>query len=211
MLAPTLFGTTPPPVHHLKYAFAVYDAEQSSAASAGRFSGPDSGVVDVAFLGSASDDGTRVQATEHWWNELRPEQSVACDLYPTGTLVCDRYPAPTIIEIALLPLLATSFFDGAANSAWQRRYDVTLPQNYYSLSTTVSLQVQKSDGSVVQIEFQGRSQTVHGWRKKETQRGTILYDRSTLLPVSIHDTWSETSLDSGDDRPASIDLKLLKD
>ena len=84
LLAPMLLAATPEPVHHLKYAFAVYDAEQSSAASAGRFSGPDSGVVDVAFLGAAADGGTNVRATERWWNELRPEQSVACELYPNG-------------------------------------------------------------------------------------------------------------------------------
>jgi hypothetical protein len=207
LLVPTLLAAATPAARHLRYAFAVNGTWQASDAGAGDFSGPDSGVVDIALL-PGKDGGTLVQATEQWWNRLRPEQTVTCDLFPSGSLNCNQLPAPSLIEVVLLPLLAPKFFAGLDASTWTTSYEVTLPKPDFSLSSVATLSVQKSSESVVQIELRGKSRLIEGPRTDEAQSATILFDRASSLPVSIRERWSEASVENGGG-DATIDLKLL--
>lgn len=207
LLAPTCLGATMPVTRHLKYAFGVNWTWQTSQ-SPGDFSGPDSGTVDVTLL-PASDGGTIVQATEQWWNRVRPEQPITCELHPNASLNCNQLPGPSLIELALLPLLAPKFFEHIDASTWVLSYDVALPKADRSLTTSASLRVQKWSGPVAQVELEATSRQIDGPRNEEKQHAAILFDRTSSLPVSIHERWSETSLESGGD--ATVDLKLLKD
>ena len=164
--------------------------------------------MDVDFLGAGPKGGTLVRATESWWHELRAEQQVTCEVDAGGSLTCDQYPVASMAELVLFPMLAQNYFNGISASKWQLRYSITLPANYYRLSTTVDLNVQHSTGPVAEIETKGVTRAIGGPLERQLEHGSVKFDRGSGLPIAIHEEWTPTMLD--DSAPAAVDFKLMQ-
>ncbi len=211
LLAPAPSGASPAPLpKHLEYAFADYQTAGTSARAIGHFSGQGSGVLYVDFLRTAPDGGAIVQSKAWWWNELRSDQAVTCEVYPNANVVCDQYPVVETVQFVLMPMLANDFFAGIlAGPASRVAYSVNLPTNYYSWSCVANLKLLAWSGAVGQVDLKGTRRAVDGPKAAQIEDATISYDREKSLPALVHDELipTEDSVAAGE----SIDLKLLRE
>ena len=210
LLAPAPCDAAPDlPTKHLEYAFADYQTTGTSARATGHFSGQGSGVLYVAGVRTAADGGVIVQSKAWWWNEIRADQAVTCEVYPKGDVVCDQYPVIETVQFVLMPMLAKNFFAGIlAGPASRVTYSVKLPTNYYSWSCVANLNVLGWSGSVGQVNLKGMRREINGPKSAQIENATISYDRESALPTFVHDELipTEESIGAGE----SVDLKLLR-
>jgi hypothetical protein len=211
LVVPPPCGAAPAaPAKHLEYAFADYQTTGTSAGAIGRFSGQGSGVLYVDFLRNAPDGGAIVQSKAWWWNELRSDQAVTCEVYPNGDVVCDQYPVIETVQFVLMPMLASNFFAGIlAGPASRVTYGLKLPTNYYSWSCVANLRVLGWSGSVGQVDLKGTRREINGPKSVQIESATVSYDRERALPTLVHDELvpTEDSVNAGE----SVDLKLLRE
>jgi len=193
---------------HLRYAFAVYSTTDVTTHAGSNLSGPGTATMDVDFLGPGPRGGMLIRAEESWWHELRAEQAVTCEVDAGGSLTCDQHPVPSMAEFVLFPMLAQNYFNEISASKWQQHYTIALPANYYRFSTTVKLNVLRWSGPVADIETEGVTQAVGGPLERQIEHGSVKFDRSSALPIAIHEEWTPTMLD--DTAPAAVDFKLVE-
>lgn len=194
---------------HLEYAFADYDSV-GTPANLMRFTGPNSGTLYVDFLRAAPDGGAIVQSKAWWWNELRADQAVTCEVYPNANVVCDQYPVIESVPFVLMPMLANDFFSGILAAPTSRvAYSVKLPTNYYSWSCVANLKLRGWTGPVGQVDLEGVLRPVNGPKAAQMETAEISYDRDKSLPILVHDvvTPTESSVESA----GTVDLKLLRE
>jgi hypothetical protein len=109
-----------PAVRHLVYRFG-YNTKVAD-------SGKGTGSTTIDISGPASDGGLIVNATDQWWNTVRPRQTSVCEVHPDGGVNCKEAPhALSPIQLVIVPLLAQNYFtalSGGLHTSWKQAYKV---------------------------------------------------------------------------------------
>jgi hypothetical protein len=113
-------GAQLPAVRHLVYRFG-YNTKATD-------SGQGTGTTTIDITGPAKDGGMIVNATDSWWNTVRPRQTSTCEVYPNGGVNCAQAPySLSPIQVVIVPLLAQKYFSAlssGSNASWNQTFTV---------------------------------------------------------------------------------------
>ncbi|HEY1654483.1 MAG TPA: hypothetical protein VGF86_05165 [Candidatus Tumulicola sp.] len=199
---------TPNPARELTYRFG-YNTRAAA-------SGPGTGTTTIDIVGPAADGGVMVNATDTWWNSVRPRATNTCEVYANGGVSCmDRPYAISPIQLAIFPLLGRNYFSGlnaAGTSTWTCAYQVKRGDLYQwnATFTLTSKGPASSTGSLILINSRGTMDQLGGRYRQGTASGTIVYDAAARVPVIVSDVRShlpQTTVNNQD----GVDLRLTQD
>jgi hypothetical protein len=194
------------PARHLEYRFGWNTKVADS--------GPLTGTVSVDIT-PAPDGGVTVNATDSWWNAVRPSATHTCEIYSSGGVSCMERPyGLSAMELALFPLLGKSYFDGLTpdgTSTWKQSFllnrgigvwncDVTL-KGEGPIANAAPLVLIESSGTIVP---QGNRYPFDA----DDVTSRIAYDPVAKLPVAVSEVATHLGRNTTHN-VESVQLKLI--
>jgi hypothetical protein len=206
-----------PAVRHLVYRFG-YNTKATKE-------GTGTGTTTIDIVGLASDGGMTINATDNWWNTVRPRQTYTCEVYANGGVNCPQRPnALSPIQIAVVPLLGRAYFSAlsaAPTSTWKQNYKVTatffpsatsgFAGQLYTWNCAYTLEGKGTSGSspLILIHSDGSMKQQGGRYITVNQKANLLYDPRIKMPVFIDE--SITFVPQLSVNKYTIQLKLIRD